>query len=153
MRPFFTFLFGIAFFASTAQKHSEYWQQEINYKMSVDVSVEDYTYTGTSKVVYTNNSPDTLDRVFFHLYFNAFQPGSDMDHRLQSIADPDSRMVDENKFSRIAQLSDDEKGFLHVSNMTQNGGDKLEIEEEETVLVVNLNDPLKPGDQTVLEFD
>jgi len=153
MKPFFTFLFGIAFFASTAQKHPEYWQQEINYKMSVDVSVEDYTYTGTSKVVYTNNSPDTLGRVFFHLYFNAFQPGSDMDQRLQAIVDPDSRMVNENRFSRIAQLSEDEEGYLHVSNMTQNGGDKLEIEEEETVLVVNLNDPLKPGDQTVLEFD
>ncbi len=153
MKPFFTFLFGIAFFASTAQKHPEYWQQEINYKMSVDVSVEDYTYTGTSKVVYTNNSPDTLGRVFFHLYFNAFQPGSDMDQRLQAIVDPDSRMVNETRFSRIAQLSEDEEGYLHVSNMTQNGGDKLEIEEEETVLVVNLNDPLKPGDQTVLEFD
>jgi hypothetical protein len=153
MKPFFTFLFGVAFLASTAQKHPEYWQQEINYKMSVDVSVEDYTYTGTSKVVYTNNSPDTLGRVFFHLYFNAFQPGSDMDQRLQAIVDPDSRMVNENRFSRIAQLSEDEEGYLHVSNMTQNGGDKLEIEEEETVLVVNLNDPLKPGDQTVLEFD
>ena len=153
MKPFFTFLFGIAFFASTAQKHPEYWQQEINYKMNVDVSIEDYTYTGTSKVVYTNNSPDTLGRVFFHLYFNAFQPGSDMDQRLQSIVDPDSRMIDENRFSRIAQLSENEEGYLHVSNMTQNGGDKLEIEEEETVLVVNLNDPLKPGDQTVLEFD
>ena len=153
MKNLFALLFSVTFLASMAQKQPGYWQQEISYEMNVDVNVEDYTYTGTSKVVYTNNSPETLDRVFFHLYFNAFQPGSDMDHRLQSIADPDSRMVDENKYSRIAQLSDNEKGFLHVSNMTQNGDVSLEIEEEETILVVNLNDPLKPGEQTVLEFD
>lgn len=153
MKNLFALLFSVTFLASMAQKQPGYWQQEISYQMNVDVNVEDYTYTGTSKVVYTNNSLETLDRVFFHLYFNAFQPGSDMDHRLQSIADPDSRMVDENKFSRIAQLSDNEKGFLHVSNMTQNGAVSLEIEEEETILVVNLNEPLKPGEQTLLEFD
>ena len=94
MKNLFALVFSVTFLASMAQKQPGYWQQEISYQMNVDVNVKDYTYTGTSKVVYTNNSPETLDRVFFHLYFNAFQPGSDMDHRLQSIADPDSRMVE-----------------------------------------------------------
>ena len=78
MKNLFALLFSLSFLASVAQKQPGYWQQEISYQMNVDVNVEDYTYTGTSKVVYTNNSPETLDRVFFHLYFNAFQPGSDM---------------------------------------------------------------------------
>ena len=33
-----------------------------------------------------------LNKVFFHLYYNAFQPGSMMDVRSRTIADPDSRV-------------------------------------------------------------
>ena len=127
-----------------AQKDPGYWQQHISYKMNVDVDVTTYRYNGTSEVTYTNNSPDTLDRVFFHLYFNAFQPGSDMDARLQSIPDPDSRMVTENKQSRIANLTPDQIGYLNVSEVRQNGSAALELSEEETILVVRLANPIAP---------
>jgi len=78
--------------ASFAQS-SSYWQQQVDYKMNVTMNVKNYQYQGNQELVYTNNSPDTLRRVYYHLYNNAFQPGSEMDARLQSIADPDSRMV------------------------------------------------------------
>lgn len=135
-----------------AQKDPGYWQQHISYKMNVDVDVTTYRYSGTSEVTYTNNSPDTLDRVFFHLYFNAFQPGSDMDARLQSIPDPDSRMVTENKQSRIASLTPDQIGYLHVSEISQDGSAALELSEEETILVVQLANPIAPGESTVLSM-
>ena len=135
-----------------AQKDPGYWQQHISYKMNVDVDVTTYRYSGTSEVTYTNNSPDTLDRVFFHLYFNAFQPGSDMDARLQSIPDPDSRMVTENKQSRIANLTPDQIGYLNVSEVRQNGSAALELSEEETILVVRLANPIAPGESTVLSM-
>ena len=64
---------------------SGYWQQEVDYKMDVVMNVKNYQYKGKQELVYTNNSPDTLKRVFYHLYNNAFQPGSEMDVRLQSI--------------------------------------------------------------------
>ena len=35
--------------------------------------------TGKQKLNYTNNSPDTLDKIFIHLFWNAFQPNSMMD--------------------------------------------------------------------------
>ncbi len=63
------------------------------------------------RLVYTNNSPDDLSRVYFHMYFNAFQPGSEMDIRLQNIQDPDGRMF-VNGQSRIANLNPDEIGYL-----------------------------------------
>ena len=53
-----------------------YWQQHVDYTMDVDMNVDNYQYTGKQKLVYTNNSPETLDRVYYHLFFNAFQPGS-----------------------------------------------------------------------------
>lgn len=145
---------GLSLFTlfTIAQKDPGYWQQHISYKMNVDIDVTNYRYSGTSEVTYTNNSPDTLDRVFFHLYFNAFQPGSDMDARLQSIPDPDSRMVTENKQSRIASLTPDQIGYLHVSEISQDGSAALELSEEETILVVQLANPIAPGESTVLSM-
>lgn len=153
MKPFFTALFTLTLLAANAQKHPDYWQQRIDYTMDVSMNVEDFTYKGSSTVQYTNHSPDTLNRVFFHLYFNAFRPGSDMDARLQSISDPDNRMVTENKESRISKLSEDEMGYLRVTQITQNQGAPLKTSHEETILVVDLQTPLLPQSSTTLNLD
>ena len=70
---------------------SGYWQQHVDYKMNIDMDVDTYRYKGDQTLIYTNNSPDVLNRVYYHLYFNAFQPGSEMDVRSRSISDPDPR--------------------------------------------------------------
>ena len=57
------------------------WQQRVKYTMNVDVNVQTNRFTGKQKLEYWNNSPDTLSRVFYHLYWNAFQPNSMMDNR------------------------------------------------------------------------
>src|SRR5690625_2619697 len=95
----FLFLFNFSAILSAQGNHS-YWQQHVSYKMEVDMNVETYQYTGTQELQYTNNSPDTLNKVYYHLYFNAFQPGSEMDVRSRTIADPDRRVGD-----RISKLS------------------------------------------------
>ena len=67
-----------------------------------------------------------LYRVFYHLYNNAFQPGSKMDARI-SISDPDKRMVktfkkegkDVKKESRISTLKPNEIGYLNIANFKQ----------------------------------
>ena len=120
-------LFGISTSGLFAQ-NSNYWQQHVDYKMDVSIDVKTYQYKGKQELIYTNNSPDTLHRVFYHLYNNAFQPGSEMDKRLQSIKDPDGRMVTKTKVgdkeikeSRIAKLQTNEMGYLHISNFKQDG--------------------------------
>src|SRR5436190_7816822 len=57
------------------------WQQRVKYTMNIDMNVQTNRFTGKQQLEYWNNSPDTLTRVFYHLYFNAFQPGSMMDAR------------------------------------------------------------------------
>ena len=121
---------------------STYWQQHVDYEMNVDMNVNNYQYTGTQKLVYTNNSPDVLDKVYYHLYFNAFQPGSEMDVRSRTIADPDRRVGD-----RISKLSDSEIGYLEVNSLTQNG-QKLTYNTEGTILKVMLAKPIQPGNKT-----
>ena len=69
-----------------------YWQQEVEYTMNIVVDAPAHQFTGEQRIVYTNNSPDVIDRVFYHLYFNAFQPGSMMDVRSRTIEDPDGRV-------------------------------------------------------------
>ena len=133
-----------------AQNNTAYWQQHADYTMDVKMDVETYRYTGTQKLLYTNNSPDTLQRVFYHMYFNAFQPGSEMDLRLQSIRDPDSRMMEEGK-SRIASLRPEETGSLKATSLTQDG-QKLSYQLEGTVMVVPLAKPILPGESTTLDM-
>jgi len=124
------------------------------------MDVKSYQYSGKQELLYTNNSNDTLKRVYYHLYNNAFQPGSEMDARLQSITDPDGRMVtkvknaegkDTNK-SRIAALQPNEIGFLKISNFKQDGVAAV-AKEVGTILEVTLNKPILPNSKTTLTLD
>ena len=151
-KSFFTFLTAIFSIGLLAQNKTDYWQQHVDYTMAVDMNVDNFQYTGTQTLVYTNNSPDELKRVYFHLYFNAFQPGSEMDIRLQSIADPDDRMTTPDKKSRIASLTDSEIGYLHATSLTQDGS-KVTFSEEGTVLVVDLAKPIAAGAKSTFNME
>src|SRR6478672_889709 len=151
-------LFGCGF-SAVFSPNTNYWQQKVDYKMEVAMDVKTYQYHGKQELVYTNNSPDTLRKVFYHLYNNAFQPGSEMDMRLQSIKDPDGRMVTKTKEgdktitqSRIAKLQPNEIGYLHISNFKQDGA-ATPIKEVETILEVNLSKPILPGKSTTFTLD
>ncbi|WP_124979192.1 M1 family metallopeptidase [Nonlabens xiamenensis] len=133
--------------ANNSSKAATYWQQHVDYQMDVQMDVHRYQYTGSQELVYTNNSPETLDRVYYHLFFNAFQPGSQMDVRSRTISDPDRRVG-----SRIASLSPNEQGYLHVNNMTQDGR-AVQASEEGTILVVELAKPIGPGESSTLKLD
>jgi Peptidase family M1 domain len=141
-----------------AQK-STYWQQKVDYKMDVAMDVNTYVYKGKQELVYTNNSPDTLRRVFYHLYNNAFQPGSEMDARIQSIKDPDARMINKTKVdgkevkeSRIKTLKPNEIGYLRISNFKQNGVDAI-AKEVGTILEVTLAKPILPKSKAKFNLD
>jgi hypothetical protein len=136
-----------------------YWQQHVDYKMEVNMDVKTYQYKGKQTLVYTNNSPDTLYRVYYHLFNNAFQPNSTMDARVRSIVDPDKRMhkkvkVDgkEIKESRIAKLKPNEIGYLKIANLKQDGVN-IKNKVVGTILEVNLSKPLLPKSTTTFTLD
>jgi len=122
-----------------------YWQQHVDYKMDVNMNVKNFQYTGTQTIVYKNNSPDTLKNIYFHLFYNAFHPGSEMAVRIKSGKDKNSRFKED-----IDSLSKKEMGLLNVISVAQNGV-LLEIEEAETILEVTLDSPLPPNSSTKLE--
>jgi hypothetical protein len=135
------------------------WQQRVKYTMDVNMNVVTNKFTGSQRLEYSNNSPDTLRRVFYHLYWNAFQPGSMMDVRSQrqgtvtirtgrgEFPDWDGRVRD-----RIANLKPDEIGYQKVTNLKMNGRPQQLIEHE-TILEVVLDKPILPKSKTILELE
>ncbi len=146
-----TFALFLSISTLALAQQSSYWQQKVDYQMDVDFNVKDFTYTGTQQLIYTNNSPDELNKVFIHLYYNAFQPGSEMDIRLQNIADPDRRMITEDKKSRIASLTPEQIGYLHISEVTQDGA-SVSFVEEGTIAKIILDQPLASGASTTFKL-
>ncbi|WP_016990465.1 M1 family metallopeptidase [Flavobacterium sp. ACAM 123] len=146
-------------FGSLVAQSSTYWQQHVDYKMDVTMDIKNYQYKGKQELVYSNNSSDTLKKVYYHLFNNAFQPGSEMDARLHSIKDPDGRMVNkvkvdgkEVKVSRIEGLKPDEIGYLKISNFKQDGV-AAEAKTVGTILEVTLAQPILPNTKTTFTLD
>jgi len=121
---------------------SQYWQQEIDYKIEIDFDNTNNQYRGVQKINYTNNSPETLKKVFFHLYFNAFKPGSEMAIRQDNSADKNTRFKID-----LDSLDPKQEGFLKVYNLSQNGT-LLNVVDSETILEVELDTPLFPNETT-----
>ncbi len=119
-----------------------YWQQRVEYKIRIDFDHKKHQFIGEQNLIYFNNSPDTITKVFFHLYFNAFQPGSMMDVRSRSLPDPDSRVMD-----RISNLNKNEIGFHQIKQIQQNG-ENLNHHIQGTILEVELKEPLVPNQST-----
>jgi hypothetical protein len=143
MKPFVFFFLGLIMFQSAK---SQYWQQAVDYTMEVALDHKSATYSGVQKIVYTNNSPETLNKVFYHLYFNAFKPGSEMAVRQRSSADKNTRF----KIS-LDSLAPNQAGYLRVSGLTQNGV-LLNPIDSETILEVPLNSPIAPGKSALFEL-
>ena len=138
-------------FSATLFAQPDRWQQRIKYTIDVDMNVQTNQYKGRQSIQYWNNSPDTLHRVFFHLYWNAFQPGSMMDQRSlrqgnvqvpkRNGTGPD---WDARVSNRIAALKPDEIGYEKVTSLKMNGREQKTLLHE-TILEVVLDNPFYPN--------
>src|SRR6195952_378788 len=129
------------------------WQQRVKYNMVIDMDVNTNRFTGKQKLEYSNNSPEVLSKLFYHLYFNAFQPNSSMDVRSQELGktiingkpDWDARVKD-----RISKLKEDEIGYQKIISLKMNGVPQP-FKYHETILEVDLSKAILP--KTTVEFD
>jgi len=131
------------------------WQQRVKYTMNIDMNVQTNQFTGKQTLEYSNNSPDTLTRVFYHLYFNAFQPNSMMDTRSRILGqtffgnrqDWDPRVKD-----RILNLKPNEIGYHRILSLKMNGRSQQFVMQE-TILEVKLDRPILPKAKVVFEME
>jgi hypothetical protein len=128
------------------------WQQKISYNIDVKMDVATNKFNGVERIDYTNNSPDTLSKVYFHNYWNAFQPNSSMDARSRELGkiiidlDKNGREVhdwDPRVKDRILNAKPNEIGYQKILSVKSNGKAQT-LKEHETILEVILEKPILP---------
>ena len=142
-----TILFLISFFVMAPILFSQYWQQKADYEMEIELDVSSAQFNGKQRILYTNNSPETLNKVFYHLYFNAFRPGSEMAERQKSSLDVNRRFK-----VIIDSIGPKSYGKIQVKSLKQNGI-LLNPIFSETILEVPLANPILPGESAVLDLE
>jgi len=119
-----------------------YWQQRVRYEIRARLDEPTGVLAGTERVLYVNQSPDTLRQFYMHLYLNAFRPHSRW-------ADRDSI---EGRF-RFNHLKDPDFGFNHVTDVTFDGTPEVAeypYAPDSTIVHFALPRPLAPGDSMVV---
>lgn len=66
-------LFIFFLFISLSSQAQTYWQQKVDHSINVRLDASKHAIDGFSKIHYTNNSPDTLYYIWFHIWPNAYQ--------------------------------------------------------------------------------
>lgn len=151
MRKIFSILFCVVSLAITAQQNA-YYQQYAKYKMAIDVDAANYTYKGQQTLSYTNNSPDELKVIYYHLYWNVFKPGSMMDQRVQKQGKNGDSRLQQNGISRLASIPKNEEGAQNIHWIRQNGKD-LKFEIQQTIMKVYLDTPIQPNSSTTFTME
>ncbi|MEZ4805180.1 MAG: M1 family aminopeptidase [Bacteroidia bacterium] len=113
--------------------NAAYWQQDVHYTIDANIDDEKEEITGSETLVYYNNSPDQLNTVYFHLYQNAFQPGS-YAHALSEA----------NKVNTSFGKYEAQKMGTVVDEF-QIEGKTTSYKIDNTILIAALDKPLMPG--------
>ena len=103
-------------FAQVNDQGGSNYQQHVNYSMQIDFNAAENKFNGYQKAIYSNNSPDTLQNIFYYLFYNAFQPGSAMEERATHIKDQEGAIV-----QKFMSLKPDEYGYQQVDSLKING--------------------------------
>ncbi len=72
MKNWITLFLGLCSF-SPSFSQSAYWQQELHYRIDVTLNDKEHSLDGFLKLDYKNQSPDTLNFIWFHLWPNAYK--------------------------------------------------------------------------------
>jgi hypothetical protein len=128
----------------TASHHRYHpFQQAVAYRIEATLDEETHVLTGRARLRYGNRSPDSIDRLYFHQYLNAFRPGSEW-------ARYDLRFGD----ATFAALGPDDHGFERIRFLAVDGGRVEPVypyAPDSTVFYIPLPEPLSPGDSLVAE--
>jgi hypothetical protein len=149
----YIFIIVLAFSANLLfSQKGPYYQQAASYKMDIDVDAKNLSYNGKQSIKYTNKSPENLDVVYFHLYWNAFKPNSMMDQRVSNQGTNGDSRLQKNGVSRLASIPKDKEGAQNIHWIKQNGK-TLKFEIQETIMKVYLDSPIKANSTTKFEME
>ncbi len=120
---------------------TDYWQQDVAYKIYATINEKTDIITGKEELVYWNNSTDTLKVVYFHLYQNAFQPGSYYDNLYHNNGQ-------EPKYGKY-----EEQGLGTTIDYISLDGQVVETTLDNSILIVHLNEPILPNTRHTFDIN
>lgn len=138
-------IFAMVLWAIPLHADADYWQQFVHYKMDVKLDTATHTLTGTSSILYRNNSPDTLDKLYMYLYPNAFRNNATL------------RAREAARFFVRNLPNDDAAGWIDINQfrMVSENPDATPITAfkiDDSILEATLQKPLKPGEEIHIEL-
>ena len=73
MKPLLALACSYFLFIGSLHSQTDYWQQHVEYTIDVSLNDKDNSVKGFLNLEYTNNSPDQLNFIWFHLWPNAYK--------------------------------------------------------------------------------
>ncbi len=125
--------------ASGAPGH-EYWQQQADYKMALDLNDDNQSMTGDETITYHNNSPDPLSYVWLQLDQNIYDKNSDASTTRQEKLDTKL------SFTQLDRMYNTFDGGFKIDAVKDAAGAALPYTIVKTMMRVDLPKPLKHGE-------
>ncbi|MEP6712099.1 MAG: M1 family metallopeptidase [Ferruginibacter sp.] len=143
MKKLLLLTFPFLIFQSAFCQSSGYWQQQVNYKIQVSLNDADNSLDAFIKMQYYNNSPDTLNYIWIHLWPNAYKNDKTaFSDQLLENGRTDFYFSDEENHGYINRLN------FKVNNVSANLEDHPQHQD---IVKLILPQALAPGKQITIE--
>jgi hypothetical protein len=119
-----------------------YWQQAADNSIRCTLDPGTHMLTGSNVITYTNNSPDTLEAFYLHLYPNAYR------ERTTPLIEDHLTGV----WTILVGLTGSARGWIDIDGLTVNG-DSVSFDVDGTILTSSFPRPLLPGRTVSIEID
>ena len=118
---------------------SQYFQQDVSYQIEVKLDDKNHTLNGFESFTYKNNSPQTLDVIYMHVWPNAYK------NKETALA----QQLKRNDGDKIAKAEAKDLGFIDSLDFKVNGNQvKWDYDPKHIdIVVLHLASPLAPGQQ------
>ena len=138
------YVFALLAALSNTAFAQNYWQQEVNYTITVKLNDENHTLSAFEEFEYINNSPNSLDSIYIHLWPNAYRNGNTALAKQQYKDGKTILKFGENKLNAKQDLGGIDSLDFKVNGKTVNWEyDKKHID----ICVLYLSSPLKSGER------
>ena len=128
----------------------KYWQQRADYTIKAALDEKNLLITGSEVITYYNNSPDLLEYLWIQLDENEHSSVNNSGYEDTSNLSKD---IDIDLLDRMeAQKTDNGYGDK-ITKLTDGQGKPLKYFTNKTMLRIDLDKPMKPGEKIVLNID
>ena len=145
--------------SAAGEPGEKYWQQEVNYEIDAKLDEKQRRLSASQTIEYKNNSPHTLKYLWLQLDQNIFKSDSIAERTatfkgdaLQGRPDAKPAKLSLGQLRRQQFMNDNELGFT-IANVKDESGDELKVTVVDTLMRIDLNEPLKPGKDVEFSMD